>query len=484
MLPPSSVDVSLQASRRGRPFRGNKAKGGGRGAGRSKDEGASLTPLYKTRLCNFYLRGTCSKGSRCPFAHGAEDLWPSPDFERTSVCPVLLNTGRCDKPHCRYAHSAEELRVEPGMVKTKMCSFYLEGFCVVGQACRFAHTLEELQEAVAVHAAIGNPRRSVGARPNEVMWALRRNAFAEQQSFESKQISLSPPGLDQSPNQEPAPGSWSTPLSASLDAALRKFRGPPAPPGFHVAGPEASAANAEFAMSGVRGPDQVEIDAHLSEEVPSANLVENIVESPTQLVDGRVLVKLDDDAEPRFDTDELPPMTILAPAFGVAVVNRVCPTNPEPTPTIHLAARSLARAEDSTESKTARVLVDIEDVDAVAGLCGECHSRPALPPERRRKARSVDSLVARGRDVSKAACSTQRCSLPKTERTPCNVAGRFSECALCPRNSSDATAASGPRTPCAACECGLRVVARNTFLTITPIDDRNKPGAKVRSKSK
>merc|ERR1719265_964586 len=118
----------------GRLSRGNGRNGRGgrnRRVSESKDN-PSVTPLYKTRLCNFHLVGACQKGSSCSYAHGEEDLRPSPDFERTSVCPIMLNHGQCDKLNCRYAHNANELRTEHSLLKTKMCSFHVNGICVVG----------------------------------------------------------------------------------------------------------------------------------------------------------------------------------------------------------------------------------------------------------------------------------------------------------------------------------------------------------------
>jgi hypothetical protein len=129
---------------------------------RRKDNGkvpekSLVTPLYKTRLCNFHMMGACHRGAGCSYAHGEQDLRPSPDFERTSVCPTMLKKGFCDKQHCRYAHNAEELRTQAGLLKTKMCNFYMKGLCVVGQACRFAHSKEELQEAMLVQKVAAPP---------------------------------------------------------------------------------------------------------------------------------------------------------------------------------------------------------------------------------------------------------------------------------------------------------------------------------------
>jgi len=106
-----------------------------------------LTPLYKTRLCSFFPAGSCRDGPLCNYAHGEHDLRRPPDFECTSVCPLLLRDGRCTRHDCRYAHQSSELRTSPVMLKTKMCKFFLNGLCVVGEACRFAHSRDELKEA-------------------------------------------------------------------------------------------------------------------------------------------------------------------------------------------------------------------------------------------------------------------------------------------------------------------------------------------------
>lgn len=111
---------------------------------------APITPLYKTRMCDFFKRGACAKGARCPYAHGEDDLRPSPNFEKTAVCPTLRSKGRCDNPKCRYAHATSEVRIAPSLMKTKMCSFHFSGLCDVGDACRFAHSIEELQDAVGM----------------------------------------------------------------------------------------------------------------------------------------------------------------------------------------------------------------------------------------------------------------------------------------------------------------------------------------------
>jgi len=143
---------------------------------RSSQESPQVSPLWKTRLCSFHKMGACKNGASCSFAHGEQDLFPSPDFERTSVCPVMLRFGQCDRPGCRYAHAGEELRTAPGLLKTKMCSFFQKGDCVVGEACRFAHRVEELYLASEVQHR--DKDAALPALPtNAVLVNQRRRAF-------------------------------------------------------------------------------------------------------------------------------------------------------------------------------------------------------------------------------------------------------------------------------------------------------------------
>lgn len=133
----------------------------------------TLSPLYKTRPCRFFEAGMCRAGPLCSFAHGEDDMRPPPDFECTSICPVMLRDGHCNAPFCRYAHRSSELQKSPVLLKTKLCTFFFNDGCVVGDACRFAHSVEELQEsalvqqdaliAVAMAMAAGAPGQIPGS---------------------------------------------------------------------------------------------------------------------------------------------------------------------------------------------------------------------------------------------------------------------------------------------------------------------------------
>eukprot|EP00931_Biecheleriopsis_adriatica_P110625 TRINITY_DN8490_c0_g1_i6.p1 TRINITY_DN8490_c0_g1~~TRINITY_DN8490_c0_g1_i6.p1 ORF type:complete len:600 (-),score=96.55 TRINITY_DN8490_c0_g1_i6:346-2145(-) len=150
------------------PFTAGAARRRHRRGGNARLSGLpTVTPLWKTQMCDFWVAGMCRKGAACSYAHGEEDLRPSPDFERTSVCPNFVKDGKCDRPGCRYAHSYDELRVDPGLLKSKMCSFFLHGQCVVGEACRFAHSTYELQQALALlsNVAEASPPSAPSALP-------------------------------------------------------------------------------------------------------------------------------------------------------------------------------------------------------------------------------------------------------------------------------------------------------------------------------
>mmetsp|Transcript_154000 Transcript_154000/g.279805 ORF Transcript_154000/g.279805 Transcript_154000/m.279805 type:complete len:370 (-) Transcript_154000:71-1180(-) len=67
--------------------------------------------FIKTKMCAFHLRGKCTRGEACKFAHGNTDMTPLPDLYRTSLCSSILLSGMCaNGASCKYAHTRDELR--------------------------------------------------------------------------------------------------------------------------------------------------------------------------------------------------------------------------------------------------------------------------------------------------------------------------------------------------------------------------------------
>lgn len=64
----------------------------------------------KTKMCRFWITGSCRRGAACEFAHSPEEMQPLPDLQRTKVCPTLINTGHCNDTSCTYAHFEDQLR--------------------------------------------------------------------------------------------------------------------------------------------------------------------------------------------------------------------------------------------------------------------------------------------------------------------------------------------------------------------------------------
>lgn len=69
----------------------------------------------KTKMCKFFILGSCTKGNQCRFAHDPSQLQQLPDLAKTKLCKSLIATGFCDNPDCKYAHNREELRPMPAV---------------------------------------------------------------------------------------------------------------------------------------------------------------------------------------------------------------------------------------------------------------------------------------------------------------------------------------------------------------------------------
>jgi hypothetical protein len=67
--------------------------------------------LQKTKMCKFFLRGECTKGSQCKFAHDSSGLKNRPNLFRTSLCMAFERSGHCKMGDaCKYAHGIDQLQ--------------------------------------------------------------------------------------------------------------------------------------------------------------------------------------------------------------------------------------------------------------------------------------------------------------------------------------------------------------------------------------
>jgi hypothetical protein len=67
--------------------------------------------LRKTKMCTFFMRGDCRKGSMCRFAHESIALKARPNLFRTSLCMAFERSGRCKMgDYCKYAHGTDQLQ--------------------------------------------------------------------------------------------------------------------------------------------------------------------------------------------------------------------------------------------------------------------------------------------------------------------------------------------------------------------------------------
>ena len=89
--------------------------------------------LFKSTLCQFYLKGPCKNGDTCTYAHGTSELRTADgnsvaDLENSSDKKVLFKTTLCAK-------------------------FVTYGDCPFGPACNFAHGVKELRQALEASSA-------------------------------------------------------------------------------------------------------------------------------------------------------------------------------------------------------------------------------------------------------------------------------------------------------------------------------------------
>jgi len=72
----------------------------------------------KSRMCDFFKKGRCTRGAKCLFAHSHSELREAPDLSKTKLCASVVSGSRCQGEGCRFAHHYGELRSIDSAYKT------------------------------------------------------------------------------------------------------------------------------------------------------------------------------------------------------------------------------------------------------------------------------------------------------------------------------------------------------------------------------
>lgn len=84
----------------------------------------------KDTLCQYYMRGLCTKGFSCDFLHTGNK-------KRVPICQFWLR-GECNRKDCEFRH----VRAVDDKYN-KECPFYLKGFCHRGSSCKLRHVKKQ-----------------------------------------------------------------------------------------------------------------------------------------------------------------------------------------------------------------------------------------------------------------------------------------------------------------------------------------------------
>lgn len=97
-----------------------------------QSENNSEETNVKTKMCKYYVRGNCTRGEACRYAHGTSEI------RRVPRRPERYEYGRSDR---------SDRNRRPPNYKTVLCNNWEEdGHCPRGGRCTFAHGEDELRE--------------------------------------------------------------------------------------------------------------------------------------------------------------------------------------------------------------------------------------------------------------------------------------------------------------------------------------------------
>lgn len=413
-------------------------------------------------------------------------------------------------------------------MKTRMCKYFVAGKCVVGDACRFAHRPEELYEALSFQRKSTSQVATDNAAPakhNPTLWEQRRDAFAAADR-----------DMRSSNASQTAPASFNTSSEVAtilleaklvdLDVATQagQYRKPKPRDAKNIPVVREDVAQTSFDMNmpafvmslvtqGARSPQA-------STAAPACTLVTLSAKEPlAQDVDDPGFASLDaQDSSARHTDDRGPLSQHDLPA--VDAVTRVLSDKErrvQPSAFLREDAESLdfvtqiawavvpSPATCDDHSGVVKVFTDL-DIDSILTNVGDLPAYSQPPSSPSLKVASDPNIKKTSRPVmvdiedisiSELPCNTcpsqkgchQHLNVTKTAAKSCGLAklrlrenmnqSSDSGCAICPKGHPGRSCET-----CYACDCGLRVVTRNTFLDIKEdVEGEEQRSKRTRSQS-
>ena len=144
-----------------------------------------------SRICKFYLRGTCTRGSSCPFLHqqsGNNQLLSRPPTSRSqSVCKFFLN-GNCKRgSSCVFRHELNDddtisvVTMGSGVPiqysnSQRVCKYFANGYCSRGNSCNFLHQTIPNNIPLGHSSAVSTPAAPAVPKEKPTIEAIRARA--------------------------------------------------------------------------------------------------------------------------------------------------------------------------------------------------------------------------------------------------------------------------------------------------------------------
>jgi len=468
----------------------------------TNDDLRSSPVMLKTKLCSFHFAGGCVVGEACRFAHSVAELSEAASVQQAVMArvPATQDSGRSramtwDRRRLEFAGGAGQDRDVPAVPRSptggsrarsrggrsrkrsrgpsaEFAPRSSDPF-LQQQAWRGSHSARPASRRTDAGAIGGEAHRSESRRRQTLRAAgvrhvgedadspgaeIRRGRGSDAAPSHSWRSSLPSPNSPPQPSQSGRVRQQLTSRPPMHEAAE--------PEGIDVPSPE----QPRGAVAGLAS-----LDASPERVLKAVEAVDEKIELVrVGASDSKVVI-----VSPSFDADCVDQVvdcediswatgaaTTLA-GVGGAVILR--------SSTFSSSLKGLL------QRRSVRAVIDIEDVGDAAKICGACVKSDACESSAAVGKSYSAPLPVGASDATRSAnealwrlsCQELGCGTPSS-------CGKPSACAVCPRAGG---ARGEVKTPCAACNCGLRVVSKNTFLSVAEEETEELQGARRRCRS-